>query len=79
MFKVFVLTVLPPLRDEILQAPHVHLFQLETSDKLIELWTDDARGLPGGTDESLIEASEKVCDTESRKSPATTWLRRKTG
>jgi integrase len=28
---------------------------------------------------SLIEASEKVCDTESRKSPATTWLRRKTG
>ena len=28
---------------------------------------------------SLIEAAEKVCDTESRKSPATTWLRRKTG
>ena len=28
---------------------------------------------------SLIEASEKVCETESRKSPATTWLRRKTG
>jgi integrase len=27
----------------------------------------------------LIEASEKACDTESRKSPATTWLRRKTG
>jgi integrase len=27
---------------------------------------------------SLIEAAEKVCDTESRKSPATTWLRRKT-
>ena len=28
---------------------------------------------------SLIEAAEKVCDTESRKSPAITWLRRKTG
>jgi integrase len=28
---------------------------------------------------SLIEASEKVCETESRKSPANTWLRRKTG
>jgi putative Mg2+ transporter-C (MgtC) family protein len=28
---------------------------------------------------SLIEAAEKVCSTESRKSPATTWLRRKTG
>ena len=28
---------------------------------------------------SLIEAAERVCDTESRKSPATTWLRRKTG
>jgi integrase len=28
---------------------------------------------------SLIEAAEKVCTTESRKSPATTWLRRKTG
>jgi integrase len=28
---------------------------------------------------SLIEAAEKVCATESRKSPATTWLRRKTG
>ena len=28
---------------------------------------------------SLIEAAEKVCETESRKSPATTWLRRKTG
>jgi integrase len=28
---------------------------------------------------SLIEAAEKVCDTESRKSPATTWLRRKSG
>ena len=27
---------------------------------------------------SLIEAAEKVCDTEPRKSPATTWLRRKT-
>jgi integrase len=27
----------------------------------------------------LIEAADKVCDTESRKSPATTWLRRKTG
>jgi integrase len=27
----------------------------------------------------LIEAAEKVCDTESRNSPATTWLRRKTG
>jgi integrase len=28
---------------------------------------------------SLIEAAEKVCATESRKSPATTWLRRKMG
>jgi hypothetical protein len=28
---------------------------------------------------SLIEAADKVCETESRKSPATTWLRRKTG
>ncbi len=28
---------------------------------------------------SLIEAAEKVCATESRNSPATTWLRRKTG
>jgi len=28
---------------------------------------------------SLIEAAEKVCDTESRKTPAITWLRRKTG
>jgi integrase len=28
---------------------------------------------------SLIEAAERVCDTESRKTPATTWLRRKTG
>jgi integrase len=28
---------------------------------------------------SLTEAAEKVCDAESRKSPATTWLRRKTG
>jgi integrase len=28
---------------------------------------------------SLIEAEERVCDTESRKSPATTWLRRQTG
>ena len=28
---------------------------------------------------SLIEAAEKVCDTESRNSPATTWLRRKAG
>ena len=27
---------------------------------------------------NLIEAADKVCDTESRKSPATTWLRRKT-
>ncbi|HEV7610385.1 MAG TPA: tyrosine-type recombinase/integrase [Steroidobacteraceae bacterium] len=27
----------------------------------------------------LIEAAEKVCATESRKSPATTWLRRKMG
>ncbi len=25
---------------------------------------------------NLIEAAEKVCDTESRKSPAITWLRR---
>src|ERR1700685_3951554 len=29
--------ILPPLRDEILQAPHVHLFQPQTSDKWIEL------------------------------------------
>src|SRR5271167_344165 len=28
---------------------------------------------------SLIEAAEKVCDIESRKSPAITWLRRKMG
>jgi integrase len=28
---------------------------------------------------NLIDAAEKVCDTESRKSPATTWLRRKAG
>ena len=28
---------------------------------------------------SLIEAAEKVCDGESRKTPAITWLRRKTG
>ena len=28
---------------------------------------------------SLIEAAEKVCDPESPKSPATTWLRRKMG
>jgi hypothetical protein len=28
---------------------------------------------------SLIEAAERVCETESRKTPATTWLRRKTG
>jgi hypothetical protein len=28
---------------------------------------------------SLIEAAERVCDTESRKSPAITWLRRKSG
>lgn len=27
----------------------------------------------------LIEAAEKACDSESRKSSATTWLRRKTG
>jgi integrase len=27
----------------------------------------------------LISAAEKVCDSESRKSPATTWLRRKSG
>jgi integrase len=27
----------------------------------------------------LIEAAEKVCETESRNSPATTWLRRKMG
>jgi len=27
----------------------------------------------------LIEAAERVCDTESRKSPAITWLRRKAG
>jgi len=28
---------------------------------------------------SLIEAANKVCSTESRKSPATTWLRRRIG
>ncbi len=28
---------------------------------------------------SLIEAAERVCLPESRKTPATTWLRRKTG
>jgi len=28
---------------------------------------------------SLIEAADKVCLTESRKSPATTWLRRRIG
>ena len=28
---------------------------------------------------SLIEAADKVCSTESRKSPATTWLRRRIG
>jgi integrase len=28
---------------------------------------------------NLIEASEKVCDSESRKTPASTWLRRKIG
>jgi integrase len=28
---------------------------------------------------NLISAAEKVCDVESRKSPATTWLRRKSG
>ena len=28
---------------------------------------------------NLIEAAEKVCDAESRKSPAVTWLRRKSG
>ena len=28
---------------------------------------------------SLIHAAEKVCDSESRKSPATTWLRRQAG
>ncbi|MEO8309060.1 MAG: tyrosine-type recombinase/integrase [Pseudomonadota bacterium] len=27
----------------------------------------------------LIEAAEKVCETESRKTPATTWLRRNAG
>jgi len=26
---------------------------------------------------NLIEAAEKVCATESRNSPATTWLRRR--
>ena len=26
---------------------------------------------------NLIEAAEKVCTTESRNSPATTWLRRR--
>ncbi len=28
---------------------------------------------------SLIAAAEKVCDSESRNSPATTWLRRRVG
>ena len=28
---------------------------------------------------NLIEAAEKVCDAESRKTPAITWLRRKSG
>jgi integrase len=28
---------------------------------------------------NLIEAADKVCSTESHKSPATTWLRRKNG
>jgi len=26
---------------------------------------------------NLVEAAEKVCSTESRNSPATTWLRRR--
>ena len=29
--------------------------------------------------EKLIEAADRVCETESRKTPATTWLRRKVG
>jgi hypothetical protein len=28
---------------------------------------------------NLINAAEKVCEAESRKTPETTWLRRKTG
>lgn len=28
---------------------------------------------------NLIAAAEKVCGSDSRKSPATTWLRRRTG
>jgi integrase len=28
---------------------------------------------------SLIDAADRVCSTESRKSPATTWLRRRIG
>jgi integrase len=28
---------------------------------------------------NLIDAADKVCETESRKTPATTWLRRKSG
>jgi len=28
---------------------------------------------------NLIEAADKVCGAESRKSPATTWLRRRIG
>jgi integrase len=28
---------------------------------------------------NLIDAAERVCEAESRKTPATTWLRRKTG
>jgi hypothetical protein len=28
---------------------------------------------------NLIEAADKVCGAESRKSPATTWLRRGVG
>jgi hypothetical protein len=30
--------ILPPLHDEILQAPHVHLFQLQSPDEGIELF-----------------------------------------
>jgi hypothetical protein len=28
---------------------------------------------------SLLGAAEKICDEESRKTPATTWLRRRSG
>jgi integrase len=57
-------------------------------ERAADAWTHEHSEAPAGFRNirvhdlkltSLIEASEKVCDTESRKSPATTWLRRKTG